>query len=145
MKLKIKKLHPEAVIPKKATEDAAGIDLTAVSEKMELTSTGPIVTYGTGLAMQIPKNHVGLLFQRSSVTTKTTLSLGNAVGVIDSDYRGEVMLKFRNVAFQAGTKYNVGDRVGQLVILELPKYEIEEVNDLTDTKRGEGGFGSTDK
>ena len=145
MTLRFKKLNPEAIIPKKATKGAAGIDLTAVTEKVELTATGPIVTYGTGLAVEIPEGFVGLLFPRSSVTTKTTLALGNSVGVIDSDYRGEIILKYRNTATQAGTKYNTGDRVGQLVILQLPVYEVEESSELSDTTRGDGGFGSTGK
>ena len=90
--------------------------------------------------MEIPEGHVGLLYPRSSIS-KTSCSLRNAVGVIDSGYRGEIMLKF-----SCSTNlniYNVGDRVAQLIIMPYPQVQFEEVEELSDTDRGEGGFGST--
>ena len=136
MKVKIKKLHPDAVIPKYAKEGDAGMDLTAV----EVVADGGTLTYKTGLAVEIPRWHVGLLFPRSSVY-KTGQTLTNCVGVIDSGYRGEIMMKFTLSPYQR--EYDIGDRVGQLVIMPYPKVEFEEVDKLTPTERGSGGYGST--
>jgi dUTP pyrophosphatase len=138
MKIKIKKLHPDAVIGGYAKPGDAGIDIVAVSEQWNEDNS--MVTYGTGLAIEIPEGYVGLLFPRSSVS-KTTLNLANSVGVIDSGYRGEIMFKFRYL--EEGDVYDVGDRVGQLLILPYPQVEFEEVEELSSTERGEGGFGST--
>lgn len=140
MNVKIKKLHPDAVIPNYSKAGDAGLDLTAISEEWNVDDT--IVTYDTGLAIEIPKGHVGLLFPRSSIY-KTSLDLTNAVGVIDSGYRGSIMFKFRYV--EEGMVYDVGDRVGQLIILPYPEIEFEEVDELSETDRGEGGYGSTGK
>ena len=136
MKVKIKKLHPDAFIPKYAKAGDAGMDLTAVEMEREWN----IVTYKTGLAVEIPEGHVGLLFPRSSVY-KTSMVLSNCVGVIDSGYRGEIMMKFRST--ESNKAYEVGDRVGQLIILPYPQVEFEEVDNLSSTERGEGGYGST--
>lgn len=138
MNVKIKKLHKDAVVPFYAKPGDAGMDLTAISESWNEDNS--MVTYDTGLAVEIPKGHVGLLFPRSSVS-KTTLSLTNCVGVIDSGYRGSIMLKFRYL--EEGSVYSVGDRVGQLLILPYPEVTFEEVDELSETERGEGGFGST--
>lgn len=138
MNVKIKKLHKDAVIPFYAKPGDAGMDLTAISESWNEDNS--MVIYDTGLAVEIPKGHVGLLFPRSSVS-KTTLSLTNCVGVIDSGYRGSIMLKFRYL--EEGLVYSVGDRVGQLLILPYPEVTFEEVDELSETERGEGGFGST--
>ena len=140
LELKIKKLHPDAVIPCYAKAGDAGMDLVAVSEEWNKNNT--MVTYDTGLSVEIPEGYVGLLFPRSSVS-KTTLNLANSVGVIDSGYRGSLMLKFRYL--EEGDVYEVGDRVAQLVIMKLPFVEIIEVNELSSSERGEGGFGSTGK
>jgi dUTP pyrophosphatase len=140
IELKIKKLHPDAVIPCYAKAGDAGMDLVAVSEKWNEQNT--MVTYDTGLSIEIPEGYVGLLFPRSSVS-KTTLNLANSVGVIDSGYRGPLMLKFRYL--EEGDVYDVGDRVAQLVIMKLPFVEITEVSELSSSERGEGGFGSTGK
>lgn len=135
--LKVKKMHPNAVVPSYATPWSAGLDLTAVSCYPDLDDR--VQVYRTGLAFEIPPGYVGLLFPRSSVS-KYEMSLANSVGVIDSDYRGEVLLKFRLV----GPKmYKVGDRVGQLVVLPLPALRVQEEDELTSTVRGSGGFGST--
>jgi dUTP pyrophosphatase len=140
IELKIKKLHPNAVIPCYAKAGDAGMDLVAISEEWNKDST--MVTYDTGLSLEIPEGYVGLLFPRSSVS-KTTLNLANSVGVIDSGYRGSLMLKFRYL--EEGDVYDVGDRVAQLVIMKLPFVEITEVAELSSSERGEGGFGSTGK
>ena len=140
VELKIKKLHPNAVIPCYAKAGDAGMDLVAVSEEWNKNNT--MVTYDTGLSVEIPEGYVGLLFPRSSVS-KTTLNLANSVGVIDSGYRGSLMLKFRYL--EEGDVYDVGDRVAQLVIMKLPFVEITEVAELSSSERGEGGFGSTGK
>lgn len=142
MKVKIKKLHPDAVIPKYAKYGDAGVDLTAISRDADLRSyvgSQDIITYKTGLAIEIPEGHVGLLFPRSSIY-KQDLSLTNSVGVIDSGYRGEIMLKFRKSNYK---EYEVGDRVGQLIIVPYPQIEFEEVEELSDTERGDGGYGSS--
>jgi len=136
MKVRIKRLHPDAVIPKYAKAGDAGMDLTAVEMEREWN----IVTYKTGLAIEIPEGHVGLLFPRSSVY-KTSMVLSNCVGVIDSGYRGEIMLKFRST--ESNKAYEVGDRIGQLIIMPYPQVEFEEVDDLSSTERGSGGYGST--
>ena len=136
MILKVKKLDPQAVVPKYAKQGDAGLDLTAVSVK-HCTN---YVEYGTGLGVEIEAGNVGLLFPRSSIS-KTGHRLLNSVGVIDSGYRGEikVLMSWANT-----NPYDIGDKIAQLVIVELPKVVIEEVQELNDSDRGEGGFGSTD-
>lgn len=141
LKVKVKRLCDEAVLPSRAHESDAGFDLVAVS--VEEDRKRGIVTYGTGIAVEIPEGHVGLLFPRSSVY-RHQLQLANGVGVIDAGYRGEVMLKYRIVQPHI-SRYGIGDRVGQLVVLELPKVSIEEVGELEGSDRGDGGFGSTGK
>lgn len=140
MEVKIKKLHPEAVIPSYAKVGDAGMDLTAVSAKFD--DDGNIV-YGTGLAFEIPVGYVGLLFMRSSVS-RTNMILTNAVGVLDSGYRGEVMFKFKHYNYNGGG-YVVGDRIGQIMILPYPRIEFTVVDELSGTERADGGFGSTGK
>ena len=136
MKIKMKKLHPDAVIPRYAKAGDAGLDLTAV----EIVADGSLLTYKTGLAVEIPNGYVGLLFPRSSVY-KTGQTLTNCVGIIDSGYRGEIMMKF---SFSPqGLEYEVGDRIGQLLIMPYPKVEFVEVDELSETSRGSGGYGST--
>ena len=136
MNVKIKKLHPDAVVPKYAKRGDAGLDLTAV----DVIADGATLTYKTGLAVEIPPWHVGLLFPRSSVY-KTGQTLTNCVGVIDSGYRGEIMLKYTLSPY--AKEYDIGDRVGQLIIMPYPKIHFVEVENLTPTDRGEGGYGST--
>ena len=138
MNVKIKKLSSNAVIPVYAKPGDAGLDLVAIRE--EWTEDNGMVTYDTGLAIEIPEGHVGLLFPRSSVS-KTILTLANSVGVIDSGYRGSIMLKFRYP--EEGMVYEVGEKVGQIIILPYPQITFEEVDELSSTDRGEGGFGST--
>jgi dUTP pyrophosphatase len=140
MKVKIKKLHPDAVIPSYSKPGDAGMDLVSISETWN--DDNSMVTYDTGIAMEIPEGFVGLVFPRSSIS-KTSLNLSNSVGVIDSGYRGPIMLKFRYL--EEGMVYNVGERVGQIIILPHPEIQFEEVDELSNTDRGTGGFGSTGK
>lgn len=140
MKIKIKKLHPDAVIPSYSKKGDAGLDLTALTEKWDDTNT--MVTYDTGIAVEIPEGYVGLVFPRSSIC-KTSLILSNSVGVIDSGYRGSIKFKFRYP--EEGMVYDIGDRIGQLIVLPYPNIEFEEVEKLSNTGRGLGGYGSTGK
>lgn len=142
MQVRVKKLHEDAVIPAYGKPGDAGLDLTATS--IEKDNYGNVV-YGTGLAIEIPEGYVGLIFPRSS-NSKTDLYLTNHVGVVDSGYRGEIMFKFRaNPSLINAVIYQVGDRVGQLIIIPYPQIELVEAAELSDSERGEGGFGSTGK
>jgi dUTP pyrophosphatase len=138
MKVKIKKLHPKAVIPNYAKAGDAGMDLVITSI---INENALDISYGFGIAMEIPKGFVGLVFPRSSVR-KTDLILSNSVGVIDSGYRGELQATFKKTGLH---KYDIGDRGAQIMILPYPEVEFEEVEELSNTERGEGGFGSTGK
>lgn len=172
MKVKIKKLHPDAVIPAYAKTGDAGMDLTAVSMKIDEYGN---ICYGTGLAFEIPEGYVGLVFPRSSNHKKGVI-LTNCVGVIDSGYRGEVSFKFRPLFEKAdsiagdefkkehkkhksnfdenqefyflhypgnNTTFKVGDRIGQIIIMPYPRIEFEEVEELSETERGTKGYGSS--
>jgi dUTP pyrophosphatase len=169
MRVQIKKMVPEAVIPKYMKEDDSGMDLVAVSKKFDEDGN---VVYGTGLAMAIPKDHMGLIFPRSS-NAKKDLILSNSIGVIDPGYRGEVFLKFKPSGYFAAdwdspnadveaddfdyvcfgkedvedddqvAVYSIGDRVGQIIIVPRPFIEWEETEELSETARGAGGYGSS--
>jgi dUTP pyrophosphatase len=142
MQVKVKKLHPDAVIPRYSKAGDAAMDLTAIS--VDKDEYGNAV-YKTGLAIEIPEGYVGLLFPRSS-NSKTDLYLTNHVGVIDSGYRGEIMFKYRGVRGLLDAKiYAKNERVGQLIILPYPQIELIESDILSETERGDGGFGSTGK
>lgn len=137
--VKIKKLFENAVIPTYSNVGDAGLDLT-VSRIIENTSF--TVTYGFGIAIEIPKGHVGLLFSRSSVR-KFDIILSNCVGVIDSVYRGEIQSTFKKLNGLDSYNYKVGERAAQLIILPYPTIRFVETDDLTNTARGENGYGST--
>ena len=146
--VKIMKLVEEAVVPQYSLEGDAGLDLTAIFRSYDEFGN---VVYHTGIAMEIPKGYVGLLFQRSSVSKKQQF-LTNAVGVIDSNYRGEIMLKFKpTVQYHSKVEslfnemYEVGEKIGQLIILPYPSVNFILSDNLSDTVRGSNGFGSTDK
>ena len=139
MKVKFKKLDSKASIPTKAHPADAGFDLVATSVSEDLKRN--IVTYGTGIAVEIPEGHVGYIFPRSSVY-KHQVSLANCVGVIDSGFRNEILLKFRIVQPHI-SRYSVGDKVAQLIIQPYPEIQFEEVEELSDSDRGLDGFGST--
>ena len=138
MKIKIKKLHPNAVMPRYAKHGDACLDLVAISKSQD--DFGNTV-FDTGLALQIPFGFVGLLFPRSSIR-KTMHQLRNSVGVIDSGYRGTIKLVFWGGRDEK-TSYKEGDRVGQLMILPHPEVKFEEVTALDESDRGAGAFGST--
>lgn len=139
MKLQFKKLHPFAVTPTYAKLGDACVDLTVV----EMEYDNGLYVYHTGIAVEIPEGHVGLIFPRSSLS-KTDLILANHVGVIDSGYRGEIMAKFRPINSTPRT-YDEGDRICQMMIVPIPKIEFEEVDELSETERGDGGFGHSGK
>lgn len=140
MKVKFRKSHPAAVIPKYARIGDAGLDLTAVS--MNETVDGEQITYDTGLCVEIPEGFVGLIFPRSSIFKKD-LALTNSVCVIDSGYRGSLKAVFN--VLKGNEFYSVGDRVCQLIIVPYPNIEPEEVSELSDSDRGSSGYGSTGK
>ena len=150
MNVKIKKLHPDAVIPKYAKAGDAGMDLTAVTKSYDRDGN---IVYGTGLAFEIPEGYVGLVFPRSSLSS-LDIALSNCVGVIDSGYRGEVTAKFKpTMLFNREQRpiilnnriYEVGERIAQIIIIPYPHIEFEEVESLSETERGDRGYGSTGK
>ena len=138
MKVRIKKLNENAVIPTYAKVGDAGMDVVATRI---INETLDSITYGTDIALEIPEGFVGLVFPRSSIR-KTDLILSNSVGVIDSGYRGEIQATFKRSGVYA---YAVGDRICQIMIIPHPHVDFIEVNELTNTERGDGGFGSTGK
>lgn len=137
MKIRFKKLNETAQIPTKAHETDAGFDLRAT----ECIRVGELLHVRTGIAVSIPHGYAGLLFPRSSIY-KTGYSLANSVGVIDSDYRGEICINMYQIT-GGRADYAAGDKVCQLIIIPIPKIEFEEVEELDETERGNGGFGST--
>ena len=140
MIVKFKKLDSTAVTPAYSKAGDAAMDLTAISiAKVDRDEFG-YMEYGTGLAFEIPEGYVGLLFPRSSISN-SGLILTNSVGVIDSGYRGEVKFRFKHIPDTA--YYKPGDRVGQIIIMPYPQIELQEVKQLSETDRAEGGFGST--
>lgn len=139
MKIKFKKLSKISKIPSFANEGDAGMDLIATTVK----HSSNFYEYGTGLAMEIPKGYVGLLFPRSSISN-TDHYLRNSVGVIDSGYRGEIKVRM-SVPDLGKKEYEIGDKIAQLVILKLPSIDIEEVKILDVSSRGDKCFGSSGK
>lgn len=138
MNIKFKKLNDKAVIPTKAHECDAALDLIAVSKAMLRWG---YIEYGTGLAIEMPKFYAGLIFPRSSIS-KTSNHLRNSVGVIDSGYRGEIKLRF-SIDNSENIEYDLYNKIGQLMIIELPQINIIETETLSESSRGLGGFGST--
>lgn len=150
MEVRIKKLHPNAVIPTYAKDGDAGMDLTAVTKSYDRDGN---IVYGTGLAFEIPKGYVGLVFPRSSLS-RLDIALSNCVGVIDSGYRGEVTVKFKPaMLFNREQRpiilnnriYEVGERVAQIIIIPYPQITFIEADELSETERGAGGYGSSGK
>lgn len=140
MKLKIKKLHNEAVVPKYAHFDDAGFDLFAVEDTV--VKVGERVAVKTGIAMEIPTGFVGLIWDKSGLALKHGLK--TMAGVVDSTYRGEVMVAVINLS-QENYKIEKSHKVAQMIIQKKETVEFEEVSELEETKRGGGGFGSTGK
>ena len=151
MLLKVKKLHEDDILPTKGSEHVAGIDLYVSKYLDGVEHRGYWVEHGSctiiplGIAVEIPDGYVGLLVLRSSAGFKRGLSLVNNVGIIDSDYRGEMKLCVTLVSesFSAETFVEAGERIAQLVLVPIPQYTLEEVTELSTTERGIGGFGST--
>ncbi len=162
MKIKVKKLDPEAVLPKRAKEGDVGYDLVALNNgTLKYDDFGSLVyiQYKTGLSIEPPPGYYVEIFPRSSIT-KTGLILGNSIGLVDEGYRGELMFRFKFpstissdttmnsegdvVSASLATMYKKGDKIGQLVIRKAIHMDFEEVEELSDTDRSDGGFGSTD-
>lgn len=143
MKVRIRKISGNAVIPSRATEGSAGADLYAVcqSDTLEIPPHETVLVH-TGLAFEIPEGFVGLVFARSSLGTKRGLAPANKVGVIDSDYRGEVMVSLHNHSNDVAHIDN-GERIAQMVIVPFLAADFVLCDELGDTERGAGGFGST--
>lgn len=145
MKLNIKKLSEKAVMPVKAHNTDAGFDLTAISITTEINECGQlIIVYHSGIAVDIPEGYVGLLFSRSSIAKKSIIQT-NCVGVIDAGYHGEIMAKFKTTTDVVPAVYKEGDKFAQLVIVPLAQIDLEEVDELPDSERNDGGYGSSDK
>lgn len=142
MKVRIKKLNDNAMMPTKAHATDAGFDLYCTSKKIDWTKR-QIVCH-TGLAFEIPEGYVGLIFPRSSVSNKP-LMMANSVGVVDSCYRGEVTAKFNitDTRQSAFAHYQEGDRIAQMIIIPYPEIEFEETDSISESDRGTGGYGST--
>ena len=142
MKVRIKKLNDNAVLPTKAHATDAGFDLYCTSREVNWEKR-QLVCH-TGLAFEIPEGHVGLIFPRSSVSNKP-LMMANSVGVVDSCYRGEVTAKFNitDTRQSAFSHYQEGDRIAQMIIIPYPEIEFEETDSLSESDRGTGGYGST--
>lgn len=144
MKINVKKLVPEAVLPTYGSEFSAGADLYMAGSDPVTVPAGETVLVHTGLAMEIPEGYGGFIYARSGLATKKGLAPANKVGVVDADYRGEVMVALHNHS-QEDRVVEPGERVAQLVIAPFLKGEFSQVEELCDTVRGAGGFGSTGK
>lgn len=164
--LKVKRLHPDAVMPQYATDGSACFDLHVVGiggltleewafvkkhpqldvqkKPVNVLEKGSSDLFRTGLSFEIPKGYVMLVFSRSGHGLRNDTRLSNCVGVIDSDYRGEVMLKLRNDGGRMlDPEFKPGDRIAQAMLVPIPRVQLVEVDELTDTERGAQGFGST--
>lgn len=144
MKINFKKLNEKAITPTYGTEFSAGADLYACEGGEITIQPGETKLIHTGLSLEIPEGYAGLIYARSGIATKRGLAPANKVGVIDSDYRGEIMVSLFNHSAVSQTIAD-GERVAQLVITPFLKVEYNETKELSDTQRGEGGFGSTGK
>lgn len=143
MTIDVKRTNPYSILPRYATPGAAGMDLSAcLMEESVVLAPGQRALVPTGIAVAVPPQHVGLLFARSGLAVKQGIALSNGVGVIDSDYRGEVKVGLINLGSETVT-IGHGERIAQLVILPVALVQPAEVEELTDTERGAGGFGST--
>lgn len=145
MTINFKRLSENAIAPTKAHATDAGFDIVATNVTTEINECGEIIlVYHTGLSVEIPEGFFGMLTPRSSIYKKS-LEMVNSVGVIDADYRGEILVKFRATTSVVPAVYKPGERICQLLILPVPDVQFEETTDLSETDRGEGGFGSTDE
>ena len=144
MTVRFKKLDSRATMPTYGTKYAAGADLYAVCDADVTIEPGQTVLMHTGIAMEIPEGYVGLVYARSGLACKRGLAPANKVGVIDADYRGEIMVALYNHGSTSQTLSH-GERIAQMVIAPFLSVSSEECEELSDTVRGEGGFGSTGK
>ena len=144
MKIQIKKLRENAILPTRGSVAAAGYDLYACLENDVVIAPGKTEKIGTGLAIAVPEGYFGAIFARSGLATKEGLRPANCVGVADSDYRGEYIVALHNDSDGART-VTPGERIAQLVVMPFLSVEFEEAEDLDETTRGAGGFGSTGK
>lgn len=144
MKIAVKKVLPDAKLPTYGSEFAAGADLYALLEEPCTIAPGETALLHTGIAMEIPEGYGGFIYARSGLGVKKGLAPANKVGVIDSDYRGEIRVALHNHSSEAQTVEN-GERVAQIVIAPFLKAEFEERDSLAESVRGSGGFGSTGK
>ena len=142
MLVRFKKINPNASIPTYGSSYAAGCDLSACIDQAISIPPHTTIKVPTGLAIELPENTVGLIYARSGMATKKHLAPANKVGVIDADYRGEIIVALHNHSEEAQT-IEVGERIAQLVVAPFYHVEFEEVDELSETVRGEGGFGST--
>ena len=140
MRVRFKKLSEKAVTPKYAKPGDAGMDMVATS----LVKNEVFYEYGTDIAVEIPEGYVWLVFPRSSIS-KTKQILANHVGVVDSGYRGEIKFRFKKLDWDNGEVYEIGDKIGQLLVIPYPTIELEEVSELSETQRGSDAFGSSGK
>ena len=138
----VKRLDARAKLPAYGSPDAAGADLYALTDAPVVIASGETALLHTGLAVAIPAGYVGLVYARSGLATRQGLAPANKVGVIDADYRGEIMVALHNHSGEARTVEN-GDRIAQLVIMPYLTAEFEAATELDATQRGSGGFGST--
>ncbi len=142
MKIELKKLNENAVLPSRGSKEAAGYDLYALSDQPIEIEPHKTVLVGTGLSMAIPDGYFGGVFARSGLASKRSLRPANCVGVIDSDYRGELMVPIHNDSEEKKI-IEAKERIAQLIILPYLSVEFDEVEELDETARGESGFGST--
>ena len=142
MKVNIKKLNENAIIPTYGSEFAAGADLYACIDEEVTILPNETKLIKTGLAIEVPQGYGAFIYARSGLASKRGLAPANKVGVVDADYRGEVMVALHNHSSEAQT-VGVGERIAQMVIAPFLKAEFEVVDELSDTVRGAGGFGST--
>lgn len=142
MEIKIKRLNERAKIPTFGTEFSAGADLYCAEEHEISVCSGQKCSIGTGISMEIPEGYVGLVFARSGLACKNGLRLCNSVGVIDADYRGEIKVVLHNDS-EYIREIKPGERVAQMIVMPYPKVSFIEVEELSDTVRGESGFGGT--
>lgn len=140
--VKIKKLHPDAIVPEYASVGAGCFDLHSIENGIVRSGFGSLIIK-TGLAFEIPNGYVMLIYSRSGHGINFRTRLSNCVGVIDSDYRGEVMIRLIQDEYVGSLKIKNGDKIAQAMIIPIPKVSFEVVQELSDTERGTGGFGST--
>lgn len=142
IQIKVKKLREGAIMPTRGSEYAAGSDLYACIDAPVVIAPHETIMIGTGLAMEIPAGYAGLIYPRSGIASKRGLAPANKVGVVDPDYRGEFMVAMHNHSTEPAT-IEPGERIVQLVITPFLTADFEETDELSDTVRGAGGFGST--